>query len=158
MQLRAPQPNREEALAQPAGFTLVEEDDVAFTLSLCREVHRIYGRYQEGALTGAEPLQAGLVLTIEMLAALSLRIETGMPAMRITVAAAQTREMLAVLFGLDPMHHPVGTSFRARYLRILADASPLPPAAIEPVAPPPGGRRRRSPFSRIRPWRRRHSE
>lgn len=155
MQLRAPQPDGVDVLPQPAGFTLVEEDDVAFTLSLCREVHRIYGRYQEAALTGSEPLQAGLVLTIEMLAALSLRIGTGMPAMRITVAAAQTREMLAVLFGLDPMHHPVGAGFRERYLRILADASPRPPAAIGPARPPAGRRHRSSPFSRILPWRRR---
>jgi hypothetical protein len=155
VQLRPPQPNRDEGLPQPAGFTLVEEDDVAFTLSLCREVHRIYGRYQEAAQPGSEPLQAGLVLTIEMLAVLSLRIETGMPAMRITVAAAQTREMLAVLFGLDPMHHPVGASFRERYLRILADASPVPPAAIGPVAFPPGRRHGRSPFPRILPWGRR---
>lgn len=133
---------------------------MAFSLSLCREVHRIYGRYQDASLTGSEPLQAGLVLTIEMLAALSFRVETGMPAMRITVAAAQTREMLAVLFGLDPMHQPVGRGNRDRYLRILADASPLPVAAIGPVAtslpaPSPMVRSRRSPFSRILRRRRR---
>jgi hypothetical protein len=31
-----------QAVMEKPGFTLVEEDDVAFSLSLCREVNRIY--------------------------------------------------------------------------------------------------------------------
>ncbi len=89
------------------GFTLVEEDDVAFTLSMCREVHRIYGGYQDGSLVANESLKDGLLITIEMLAALTNAIDGGMPSMRIAVAATQTREMLAVMFDEDPMQKPV---------------------------------------------------
>jgi hypothetical protein len=86
-------------VVENAGFTLIEEDDVAFTLGLCREIYRIYGTYQDGDLGSTEGVRAGLVVTIEMLAALRNTVTEGMPAMRIEVAAAQTREMMATLFG-----------------------------------------------------------
>jgi hypothetical protein len=112
-----------EALPQPAGFTLVQEEDVAFTLSLCREVYRIYGGYQEGAVVADESLHAGLVMTMEMLAGLSRSVTVGMPAMRVTVAAAQTREMLAVMYDDDPMENPSAFKSRERYRTMLAGMS-----------------------------------
>ncbi len=92
-----------DILAETSGFTLVEEDDVAFGLGLCREVHRLYNDYQDGHLPGTEAVRAGLMVTVEMLAILSRSVREGMPSMRIMVAAAQTREMLAVVFDYDPM-------------------------------------------------------
>jgi hypothetical protein len=125
-----------QALPQPAGFTLVEEDDVAFTLSLCREVYRIYGGYQEGAFVASDPLHAGLVMTMEMLAGLSRIVTVGMPAMRVTVAAAQTREMLAVMFDDDPMENPLAFESRDRYRAMLAGMSLAEiPVAEEPHFP-----------------------
>ncbi|MBV9660456.1 MAG: hypothetical protein JO337_04800 [Acidimicrobiales bacterium] len=84
------------------GFTLVEEDDVAFTLTLCREINRIYGGYQDGELAPDENVWAGLSLTLRMLSTLQGTVLDGMPAMRLQVAAAQAREMHAVLFGELP--------------------------------------------------------
>ena|ERR1700677_1574103 len=95
-----------EAIAAPSGFTLVEDEDVAFTLRLCREVNRIYGRYHEDGLSSTDPLLTTLTMTAETLAALSQVVKDGMPGVRITVAAAQTREMLVVLFHQDPMQYP----------------------------------------------------
>jgi hypothetical protein len=89
------------------GFTLVEEDDVAFSLSICREINRIYGTYQEGDLPHSDPMRAGLVLTMEMFATLKKTVHDGMPAMRIEVAQAQAREMMATMFGLlSPSRRP----------------------------------------------------
>jgi hypothetical protein len=127
------------AIVKPGGFTLVEEDDVAFSLSVCREVHRIYGEYQDGELPVDDRLHAGLVVTVEMLAALSQSVVDGMPAMRITVAAAQTREMLAVMFGQDPLHHPPDREFRRRYRCVVNQAARAldgVPAGIDPPAGP----------------------
>jgi hypothetical protein len=125
-----------QALPQAPGFTLVEEDDVAFTLSLCREVYRIYGGYQEGAFVAGESLHAGLVMTMEMLAGLSRIVTVGMPAMRITVAAAQTREMLAVMFDDDPMENPLAFKSREQYRAMLAGMSFAEiPVAEEPQPP-----------------------
>jgi hypothetical protein len=84
------------------GFTLVEEDDVAFTLVLCREVNRIYGNYQDGELVPSENVWAGLSLTLKMLTSLQGAVVDGMPSMRLQVASAQAREMHAVLFGELP--------------------------------------------------------
>lgn len=81
------------------GFTLVEEDDVAFSLSLCREIYRLYGTYLNGELSGSDPVRHGLLLSMEMLAVMQNKVTAGMPAMRIQVAAAQTSEMIATLFG-----------------------------------------------------------
>ena len=86
-------------VVQDSGFTLVEEDDVAFTLALCREIHRLYGSYQDGDLPGDEQVWAGLDLTRRMVLTLQAAVTAGMPAMRLQVAASQTREMMAVLFG-----------------------------------------------------------
>ena len=138
MQLSVPPSETEERTAaevEPSGFTLVEEDDVAFSLQLCREVHRIYGEYQDGRLPPTESMLAGLVVTVEMLAALSRTVVDGMPSMRITVAAAQTREMLAVAFGQDPMQKPVQRRLSERYRSLVTEA--VGPGA---GTPRPGGR------------------
>lgn len=86
-------------IVESNGFTLVEEDDVAFTLSLCREIYRIYGTYQDGDLKADESVRTGLLLTVEMFSALRRTVRDGMPGMRIEVAEAQVREMIATLFG-----------------------------------------------------------
>lgn len=123
-----------EFLPEPAGFTLVEEDDVAFTLGLCREVNRLYSDYQGEGLALSEGVLAGLVVTVEMLASLSRVITDGMPAMRITVAAAQTREMLAVMFDRDPMDGAFDWTFRERYRSMVAEAADK---AVGRAAPSP---------------------
>src|SRR6185437_9038345 len=87
-----------------------------------REMHRLYGEYQHGSLPSDEYVQAGLTVAMEMLAVLSGSVTVGMPAMRITVAAAQTREMLAVMFGRDPLDGPPESRFRDHY-RALVDES-----------------------------------
>jgi hypothetical protein len=119
------------------GFTLVEEDDVAFTLSLCREVHRIYGGYQDGSLTVDDSLKGGLLVTIEMLAALIGLIEGGMPSMRIAVAATQTREMLAVMFDEDPMQKPIADMLWGPRRPVVAPTTrPVLSAVASPAAEP----------------------
>lgn len=85
-------------IVESGGFTLVEEDDVAFSLSLCREIHRIYGSYQSGDLEATDSVHVGLALTTQMLSTLASSVSRGMPAMRIQVAWAQTSEMMAVMF------------------------------------------------------------
>src|SRR5580704_4121224 len=112
-----------EAIAAPTGFTLVEDEDVAFTLRLCREVNRIYGRYHEDGLTSTDPLLTTLAMTAETLAALSQVVKDGMPGVRITVAAAQTREMLVVMFGQDPMQHPSWRKFQQHYPSVLGESA-----------------------------------
>lgn len=123
-----------DTIVEPSGFTLVEEDDVAFSLGLCREVHRIYGDYQDGNLPSTESVLAGLTVTVEMLAVLGRSVKDGMPAMRITVAAAQTREMLAVVFDRDPMHKPLEKRFRDQYRSMVAESVDTANAVLE--APP----------------------
>ncbi|HET6965548.1 MAG TPA: hypothetical protein VFH58_12305 [Acidimicrobiales bacterium] len=134
MQLRVP-PADPITPVERGAFTLVEEDDVAFSLQLCREVHRIYGRYQDGGLPSTDSMLAGLVVTVEMLAALSRTVREGMPAMRITVAAAQTREMLVVAFGEDPMQKPVQRRLRERYRSLVAESVGVGPGATSLEAP-----------------------
>ncbi len=126
-----------DVLAEPTGFTLVEEDDVAFSLRLCREVHRLYNDYQEGDLPSTDPVRAGLMVTVEMLAILSRSVHDGMPAMRIMVSAAQTREMLAVVFDYDPMDRPLDLEFRELYRSIVAQSAQALPKAVEPLHPEP---------------------
>ena len=150
-----------KSLVEGPGFTLVEEDDVAFSLRLCREVHRIYGEYQDGRLQASDPVLAGLVVTVEMLAALSRSVRDGMPGMRITVAAAQTREMLAVIFGQDPLVKPLDRRRRDRYRSIVAEAArasgapALPPVTAVPDASPVPAPVRGRPLRRLVRWRRR---
>lgn len=154
------------AFVQPAGFTFVEEDDVAFTLRLCREVYRLYGDYQDGGLAADDYVLAGLSVTMEMLAVLSHRVVDGMPAMRVTVAAAQTREMLAVMFGRDPLDGPLEGRYRAYYRAIVdesaralgSEPAPLPagwadatlgrsPLSRSPLGPHAGAEDRPAPAS-----------
>jgi hypothetical protein len=156
VQLRQAPVETVEPIIEPPGFTLVEEDDVAFGLSLCREVHRIYGDYQETRLEATDSVLAGLALTYEMLSALGSSMRGGMPSMRIQVASAQTREMLAVLFGEDPLAKPVRGKSRARYLSVVAESTaalaagpePEPAAEVEAHPPPPPGRGLRRLFRR----------
>jgi hypothetical protein len=131
-----------EAVAAPAGFTLVEDEDVAFCLRLCREVNRIYGRYHEDRLPSTDPLRAILAMTAETLAALSRTVKDGMPGIRITVATAQTREMLAVLFDQDPMQYPTSRTLLQPYRSMLAEpARPAVTSIFQPRTQGPGQRR-----------------
>jgi hypothetical protein len=123
-----------EAIAAPSGFTLVEDEDVAFTLRLCREVNRIYGRYHENGLSSTDPLLTTLAMTAETLAALSKVVKDGMPGVRITVAAAQTREMLVVMFAQDPMEYP---SLRKSQQYSLVAGEPGP-ADVKSIGPTGG--------------------
>jgi hypothetical protein len=128
------------------GVTLVEEDDVAFTLSLCREVHRLYGEYVSSGLPATDSLKAGLMMTVEMLAILSNGVESGMPAMRITVAAAQVSEILAVMFDQDWTQSPMGSTLRDRYRSMMADSLSASVAALESA---PADSQRRGGLSRL---------
>ena len=119
-----------ESVPAAPGFTFVEEDDVAFSLGLCREVHRIYGDYQESGLRLDDGLLAVLAVTVEMLAVLSRTVTGGMPSMRITVAAAQTREMLAVLFGQDPLNGPLDPVYRQHYRALVEQPARTLAAAV----------------------------
>jgi hypothetical protein len=92
-------PEAPKPVVENPGFTLIEDDDVAFSISLCREIHRIYGTYQDGELEATDSVRAGLNLTTEMFAVLQNTVTDGMPAMRLEVGAAQAREMMAALFG-----------------------------------------------------------
>lgn len=121
MQLIPPPVEANPVAPAPSAFTFVEEDDVAFALGLCREVNRIYGDYHEGRLAASDQVLAGLMVTVEMLAALSRTVKDGMPGMRITVAAAQTREMLAVTFDQDPMQAPPPSVRRRHYRSVVAE-------------------------------------
>lgn len=140
-------------------ITLTEDDDVAFSLSLCREVNRIYGAYAAGDLAVSENVLAGLRLTENMLLALATTVVDGMPGMRLEVATSQVREMNHVLFGIS------GAVGRAAFApgelgRLLTAAEPSRPelpAAISgagPAAPAPcpprsdGGGRWRKPWER----------
>jgi hypothetical protein len=123
-----------------SAVTIVEQEDVAFALGLCREVHRIYGDYLEGRVYSNEPLEAGLMMTIEMLAILSGSVDSGMPAMRIGVAAAQVTEMLSVLFNRNWVETPLRPKLRDRYRAALGQppagaGGELAAAGAEPEAP-----------------------
>lgn len=96
------------ALAASGAIELVEDDDVVFTLGVCREVNRIYQDYQEGQLRADDSLMSGMYVTLDMLGGLGEKVTAGMPAMRVAVATAQANEIIAVLYGqqavvaLDP--------------------------------------------------------
>jgi hypothetical protein len=148
VQLRTGQPEEVDALPRPAAITIVEEDDVAFTLSLCREVHRIYSRYQEGGMETSESLEAGLALTVEMLAMLSASVDAGMPAMRIVVAAAEVTEMLAVMFDHDWSKNPAGARLRERHLALIKERlEAAGPPALDQLDAPAGFRTESPPGS-----------
>lgn len=121
-----------QPVAGTPGFTFVEEDDVLFALSLCREVHRIYGRYHEGSLDATENVWAGLSLTLEMITALQSRVTDGMPAMRLRVAVTQAEEINTVLFG----HRlAAGRGLDAARRLALGWTPELPPAGAVPATP-----------------------
>ncbi len=86
-------------VVEERGFALVEEGDVAFALALCREINRWYSLYQNGELSADSRVRTGLDLTTRMLVTLQSVVMAGMPSMRLQVAGAQAREMMAVLFG-----------------------------------------------------------
>jgi hypothetical protein len=125
-------------VVENGGFTIVEQDDVAFALSLCKEIHRIYGSYQSGELeAGDDSVRLGLLLTSQMLSTLGGAVTKGMPAMRLEVAAAQTREMVAVLFG-EPITAKKPRSGRARVEpRCQRQLATPGPSAKHTVAPGP---------------------
>ena len=127
MQLTAVARETDRVVVEPNGFTLVEEDDVAFTLSLCREVNRLYGLYQGGRMQASPQLEGGLMVSLEMLALVARTVTTGMPAMRITVAGAQLREMMSVMFDADPFSGSVDRSVRDGFRAVLAEMH-APPA------------------------------
>lgn len=132
-------------IVESGGFTLVEEDDVAFGLSLCKEIHRIYGSYQSGELEGTESVHIGLVLTAQMLSTLAGRVNKGMPAMRIEVAWAQTSEMMAVMFG-EPIARKKSRSPRQELEKTCphpsgarrppGGAKAIPPVVLQPESEP----------------------
>ena len=132
VQLTAVARETERAVVEPAGFTLVEEDDVAFSLSLCREVNRLYGLYEQGRMKPSRQLEGGLMVSIEMLALVARSVTTGMPAMRITVAGAQLREMMSVLFDADPFTGAADRTVRDGFRSLLRE---MHPAAVPPTAP-----------------------
>ena len=98
--LQLSEPRAATSIVEPHGFKLVEEDDVAFSLGLCREIQRIYAAYHDGILTPTDGVRDSLALSLEMLTVLRATVTEGMPAMRLEVAAAQAREIVGVLFGL----------------------------------------------------------
>ena len=125
-------------VVENGGFTIVEQDDVAFALSLCKEIHRIYGSYQSGELEpGDDSVRLGLLLSSQMLSTLGGAVTKGMPAMRLEVATAQTREMVAVLFG-EPITARKPRSGRARVEpRCQRQLGTPGPSAKHTVAPGP---------------------
>jgi hypothetical protein len=132
------------SVVEDDGFTLVEEDDVAFTLALCREIHRLYGSYEDSELPADEQVWAGLDLTRQMVLTLQSSVTSGMPSMRLRVASAQVREMLAVLFGVEPGPERSGLKGAIQEIRLdqpelTEGASPVPaavPAALTAPAAP----------------------
>ena len=137
MQLTAVARETDSAVVEPNGFTLVEEDDVAFALSLCREVNRLYGLYQEGRMQASPQLEGGLMVSIEMLALVARTVTTGMPAMRITVAGAQLREMMSVMFDADPFTGSADRSVRDGFCAVLAEMHSRPAVAKQAVLEEP---------------------
>jgi hypothetical protein len=144
-----------EPIAAPAGFTLVEDEDVAFSLRLCREVNHIYGQYQEDRIAATDPLLTTLAMTVETLVLLSQTVEDGMPGMRITVAAAQTREMLAVMFDQDPMQYPMPRKFRQQYRSAVAESAHAAVKSIDQPRVQGPKRRSGSGLLRLLGWRHR---
>ena len=132
--------SRSEAITpvvENGGFTLVEEDDVAFSISLCREIHRIYGSYESGDLEADHSVHLGLSLSVQILTTLANTVTKGMPAMRIEVASAQSREMMAVLFG-EPLFPQKGRAGRRQLEgRCTRPLGPAQEASGLKAIPPP---------------------
>lgn len=121
-------PTTIRATVVDTAFEVVEDDDVAFSLALCREVQRLYASYQSGELESTDEVGAGLDLARQMVLALQGSIDSGMPAMRLQVAAAQTAEMTAVLVG-DRRRSPAAA-------RALIEARVSQPASPGPAEQP----------------------
>ena len=113
---------------------------MTFSLRLCREVHRLYGEYHEDRLPPGDSVLAGLMLTAEILTTLQANVTEGMPALRVVVATAQIREILAVLFDEDPANH----ALRQRYQSIVNESAKQ--------LPNPEGERKRWGGSRLSRW------
>lgn len=120
-------------VVENGGFTIVEQDDVAFSLSLCREIHRIYGSYQSGELEADDSVRLGLLLSAQMLSTLADAVTKGMPAMRLDVAAAQTREMVAVLLG-EPITGKKPRAVRPRGETRCQRPIGTPTPTVQPIA------------------------
>ncbi len=136
--LQLSEPKSLEPMVEPHGFKLVEEDDVAFSLGLCREIQRIYSSYHEGVLTPTEGVRDGLTLSLEMVAVLTATVTEGMPALRLEVASAQAREMVGVLFGMSRADRNLIASQARRKLSRMAtpelDHRGYNPASLRPDA------------------------
>lgn len=161
--LQLSEPKSLEPTVEPHGFKLVEEDDVAFSLGLCREIQRIYSSYHEGVLTATDGVRDGLTLSLEMVTLLRATVTEGMPALRLEVASAQAREMVGVLFGMSSADRNLIASQARRKLSRMAapepeDRSYLPVGSrsdwhVKPRADKP--KSRESIFSRLSFHRRR---
>ena len=138
----------------------VSDEDVRYTLDMCREINRIYQTYQDGCIDASAALMSGLVMTRDMLKAMSAKVTVGMPAMRIAVAAAQTEEIVAVLYGqaaivaLDPAtqtrvrrRHRAIVTTSVKNLPELPASSEVPTATVTTTSGP-AHRRRRGIFRR----------
>jgi hypothetical protein len=156
--LQLSEPRSLAPTVESPGFKLVEEDDVAFSLGLCREIQRIYVSYHDGDLTPTEGVRDGLALSLEMLTVLRATVTEGMPAMRLEVAAAQAREIVGVLFGIANADRSLIMSQAKRKLNHLGASEPnrsLPKAARPPAATAVSPRGRQSIFARLASRRRR---
>lgn len=113
---------------EASGLTLVEQDDVVFSLSICHEVDRIYCSYQDRELQASENLRSALSVTLRMLACLEGAVIEGMPALGLQVATAQAREMCGVLFGDLPSAVARGSA------ALLPTSPPDEPELVTPSA------------------------
>lgn len=156
--LQLSEPRSQAPTVESPGFKLVEEDDVAFSLGLCREIQRIYIAYHDGDLTPTDGVRDGLALSLEMLTVLRGTVTEGMPAMRLEVAAAQAREIFGVLFGIASADRSLIMSAAKRKLNHLGVAesnrsnSKAARSAAETTVEPRG---RDSIFARLASRRRR---
>lgn len=161
--LQLSEPKSLEPTVEPHGFKLVEEDDVAFSLGLCREIQRIYSSYHEGTLTPSDCVRDGLTLSLEMVTLLTATVTEGMPALRLEVASAQAREMVAVLFGMSSAdRNLIASQARRKLTRMAAPGWGDPghnPAGLgsggAPKPPTKKPRARESIFARLSFYRQR---
>ena len=122
----------------------VADEDVEYTLDVCREVNRIYQRYQDGCIDASRELMSGLIMTRDMLRVMATKVTVGMAAMRIAVAVAQTDEIVAVLYGqaaVVSMDAATQVRLRRRQRSVVTASvqgrpglPPAPPAPAMPVA------------------------
>jgi len=138
LQLSEPKPL--EPTVESHGFKLVEEDDVAFSLGLCREIQRIYSSYHEGTLTPTDGVRDGLTLSLEMVTVLRATVTEGMPALRLEVASAQAREMVGVLFGMSSAdRNLIASQARRKLSRMATPELELGQRTYQPVGSRPNG-------------------